>query len=184
MLLSKNKIIFYIFVLIAFGFTSKVLAEGGCITVDVGGLKDCQPTNVETDCDAYCIFGKFPPESCIYVDTTCDEWQATQVSQDNNIEKSDGLFEQLSPQVESLNKLNITGKQGVRELIGRIIKTGMGVIGSIALIMFVFGGFMWMTARGNSEQVSRSLRILSWATLGIIVILSSYVLVDFLFQAF
>ena len=184
MLLLKNKIIFYIFVLMAFGFAREVLAAGSCITVDVGDLKDCQPVNVPEDCDTICDFERLPAGACTYIETTCEEWGGAQLPQNNNVEESEGIFKQLSPQVESLNKLSLTGRSGAQTLIGRVIKTGMGVIGSIALIMFVFGGFMWMTARGNAEQVSRSLRILSWAALGIIVILSSYVLVDFLFQAF
>lgn len=84
----------------------------------------------------------------------------------------------------SLNKLKLTGTGGVQTLIGRIIKAVMGVIGSIALIMFVFGGLMWMTAAGNAEKTGKALKIITWSSLGIMVIFSAYILVQFVFSAF
>ncbi len=85
---------------------------------------------------------------------------------------------------KDLNKLKLSGEDAIPNLIGRIIKAGMQVIGSIALIIFVAGGLMWMTARGNSERISSALKMITWASLGIIVILSSYMLVEFVFGVF
>lgn len=83
-----------------------------------------------------------------------------------------------------LNKIGLRGTSGVQTLIGRIIRAVMGVIGSIALLMFVAGGFMWMTASGNSEKTAKAMRILTWSSLGIVVIFSAYVLVNFVFSAY
>lgn len=69
-------------------------------------------------------------------------------------------------------------------LIGRVIKTVMQVLGSIAFIIFIYGGVVWMTARGNAQRVERAINIILWAALGVVVILSSYALVDFVFEAF
>jgi hypothetical protein len=66
-------------------------------------------------------------------------------------------------------------------LIGKIIKAVLGVVGSIALVMFIYGGFMWMTAAGNQERVTKGKEILIWATIGLIVIFTSYALVSFIF---
>lgn len=87
-------------------------------------------------------------------------------------------------QFKSLNKLNLTGAGGAQILIGRAIKAMMGVIGSITLLMFVAGGFMWMTAAGNAERASKAMRMITWSTLGIVVIFLGYVLVEFIFSAF
>ena len=38
-------------------------------------------------------------------------------------------------------------------IINKVIKAVMGVIGSIALLMFIYGGFLWMTSAGNDTQV-------------------------------
>ena len=63
--------------------------------------------------------------------------------------------------------------------IGGIIRAILGIVGSLALVMFIYGGFIWMTAAGNAEQVARGRNILVWATIGLIVIFTSYALVRF-----
>lgn len=42
---------------------------------------------------------------------------------------------------------------GVPEILGRVIEAVLGIVGSIALIMFIYGGFMWLTSAGNAENV-------------------------------
>lgn len=84
-------------------------------------------------------------------------------------------------QVGGLNKF---GFSNVTIGIARLAKAIIGVIGSIALAMFVYGGFVWMTSRGNSEQVSKAIKTMVWSALGIVVILTSYAIVDFLFSIF
>jgi hypothetical protein len=81
----------------------------------------------------------------------------------------------------SLNKLGVTN---ITVGISRMVKALVSVIGSIALAMFVYGGFLWMTSRGNSEQTGKAVKIMVWSALGVIVILSSYSIVDFLFGTF
>lgn len=67
----------------------------------------------------------------------------------------------------------------VPELIGRIIKQVLGVVGSLALAMFIYGGLIWMTSAGSSEKVEKGKNILVWAVIGLIIIFTSYALVKF-----
>ena len=64
-------------------------------------------------------------------------------------------------------------------LLGNIIRSVLGVIGSLALVMFIYGGITWMLSGGNQERVAKGKQILIWATLGIIIIFSAYALVRF-----
>lgn len=66
-----------------------------------------------------------------------------------------------------------------QELIGRIINAVLGIVGSIALAMFIYGGFTWMTAAGGAEKVQKGKDILIWAAIGLVVIFASYALVNF-----
>jgi len=75
------------------------------------------------------------------------------------------------------------GVEDPNVLIANIIKQLMGVVGSIALIMFIYGGFMWMTAVGNEERVKKGRGILMWSTLGMIVVFSAYAIVNFVLKA-
>ena len=65
-------------------------------------------------------------------------------------------------------------------LIGQLINGILGVVGSLTLIMFIYGGFVWMTATGNSERITKGKDILIWATLGLVMIFISYALVKFI----
>jgi hypothetical protein len=64
-------------------------------------------------------------------------------------------------------------------LIGNIIRSVLGVIGSLALVMFIYGGITWMLSGGSLFKIIRGKRILIWATLGLMIIFSAYALVRF-----
>lgn len=70
------------------------------------------------------------------------------------------------------------------ELIGRIIKTVLGIVGALALAMFVYGGFTWLTSGGSPDKIQKGKDILMWAVIGLIIIFTSYTLVDFVLTAF
>lgn len=69
-----------------------------------------------------------------------------------------------------------------QKLIGQIINSVLGLVGSIALLMFIWGGFQWMTAAGSSEKVEKGKKTLMWAALGMVVIFSSYALVTYVIK--
>jgi len=75
--------------------------------------------------------------------------------------------------------LGMNEQSDPRVLIGRIINAVLGIVGSLALAMFIYGGFIWMTSTGNAEQVTKGKNILIWATIGLVIIFSAYALVNF-----
>lgn len=72
----------------------------------------------------------------------------------------------------------IKGADNVNQLIGKVINAVMGVVGSLALLMFVFGGLTWMTSGGSQEKVKKGKDILIWSALGLIIIFSAYALTN------
>ncbi|MFA7286657.1 MAG: pilin [Patescibacteria group bacterium] len=74
------------------------------------------------------------------------------------------------------------GNVDVKLIIGRVIRTTLGIVGSIALIIFVYGGLLWTTSAGNAEQVKKGTDTLLWAAIGLTVIFTSYTLVSFLLE--
>ncbi len=64
-------------------------------------------------------------------------------------------------------------------LIGNVINTVFGIIGSLALLMFIYGGLTWMTSSGSQEAVKKGKNIITWAAIGLAVIFMSYALVRF-----
>lgn len=68
-------------------------------------------------------------------------------------------------------------------LVGRAVRLFMGVSGSLALLMFVYGGFVWTTAAGNPEAIKKGKQIFIWAAVGLVFIFISYALLNALFGA-
>lgn len=71
----------------------------------------------------------------------------------------------------------------VQTLIGKVIKSVLGVVGSLALLMFIYGGFTWMTAAGASDKVTKGRDTLVWAVIGLVVVFSAYAMVKFVFTS-
>lgn len=71
-----------------------------------------------------------------------------------------------------------------RIFIGRLIKGILGLSGSIALLMFVYGGLVYLTAQGESERIQRAKNTLIWATLGLAIIFGSYAFLSYVFKMF
>ncbi|MCX6778948.1 MAG: pilin [Candidatus Magasanikbacteria bacterium] len=67
----------------------------------------------------------------------------------------------------------------ILNLAGRVAYGFIAVMGSIALVMFVYGGFLWLTSRGEPDKIKKGKDVFVWSTVGIVVILSSYLLVSF-----
>lgn len=68
----------------------------------------------------------------------------------------------------------------VYTVISRVITAALGIVGSLALVMFIYGGFTWMLAAGNNEKIKKGKDILVWSAIGLVVIFSSYAVVKYL----
>ncbi len=65
----------------------------------------------------------------------------------------------------------------IRVVIGRVIKAILGISGVVALLMFVWGGFLWLTSAGEIDKVKKGKQTLTWAVIGLVVIFTAYILV-------
>ena len=77
--------------------------------------------------------------------------------------------------VELVNPINVSDP---REIIANLIKAILSVVGSLALLMFVYGGVLWITSFGDAKRIEKGKTILIWTVLGLAIIASAYVLVN------
>lgn len=68
---------------------------------------------------------------------------------------------------------------GPGELAGKIIGYGLAFVGVIFFVLMIYAGFLWMTARGNEEQITKAQDLIKSAITGIIIIFLSYVITNF-----
>lgn len=71
----------------------------------------------------------------------------------------------------------------VATIIGNIIGTGLSLISVLFFIMMIYGGIMWMTARGKDEVSKKALDVIFSAIIGIIIVLSAYAITTFVFKS-
>ncbi|MFA6908511.1 MAG: pilin [Patescibacteria group bacterium] len=71
------------------------------------------------------------------------------------------------------------GTSDLETTVVRIIQWVLGLLGLIAVIMILIGGFQWMTAGGNEEKVASAKKIISAAVIGLIVVLLAWAIVIF-----
>lgn len=83
----------------------------------------------------------------------------------------------LTAQAQGL--YNPLGDRTVPQLIGFIISAALGISGSIALLMIVYGGFLWLTAAGNTGRIDKGKQTLLWSIFGLAVIFSANILAQF-----
>lgn len=64
------------------------------------------------------------------------------------------------------------------DIIGTIIKGSLGVVGALALLMMVWGGFQWLISAGNSEKIEAGSKTMLWAAIGVFLVFASYLILS------
>ena len=101
-------------------------------------------------------------------------WTATSVTSDTTVSLTNPLTGKTSYTESS---------EGIPSLLGKIISAVLGLVGSLALVMFIYGGITWMTSVGNQEQVTKGKNIIIWAAIGLVIIFMSYAMVKFVIES-
>lgn len=73
---------------------------------------------------------------------------------------------------------NYTLNDGV-QLMVNVANWILGIVGSLALLMFVIGGFMFLISAGNSKTVETGKQIVIGAVIGLIIVFCSYMIIQF-----
>lgn len=93
-----------------------------------------------------------------------------------SFEKDSGL----KATAEKTGHTEVNMNQGIPVLIRLVLP----LIGGIYLILMVFSGYLWMTAQGNEQQMKKAKNMILAATLGLLILLSSYAIAFYLVSSF
>ncbi|MCW1892489.1 MAG: pilin [Candidatus Uhrbacteria bacterium] len=69
------------------------------------------------------------------------------------------------------------------QIVGNMIRTIMGICGSIALLMFMFGGIQYIQSGGDSKKAAAAFAYIKNASLGLILIFGAYAISSIIFDA-
>ncbi len=81
-------------------------------------------------------------------------------------------------EVVSLDNPLGEGNVDLRIVLGNMVNKVLGVLGAVALLVFVIGGAMWLTSGGNAEKVKNGSMAMMWAIIGLFIIFSSYAILN------
>lgn len=73
--------------------------------------------------------------------------------------------------------------KSIPEIIGSLIAAFLSLLGIIFLVLIIYGGFLWMTSGGNEAKVLKAKKVLTQATIGLIIIVSAYSITYFVIYA-
>lgn len=69
----------------------------------------------------------------------------------------------------------------IPEIIGEIVKVVLSFLGVIFLILMIYGGYTWMIARGNEQEVEKAKSLIRNAVIGLIIVLAAYTVTFFVY---
>ncbi|MFB6226073.1 MAG: Mbov_0395 family pilin-like conjugal transfer protein, partial [Candidatus Paceibacteria bacterium] len=75
------------------------------------------------------------------------------------------------------------GDRPLIEIVGNIINIFLGLLGIIALVLIIYGGYLIMTSGGNEEQVQDGKKVLINAVIGLAIILAAFGITNFVINA-
>lgn len=154
----------------------------------VGFTHDFPDIGLSTDalCSSNCKVSK--TTSCIPKDISCDTGVSCKITYKFTKKSGSGSGSDGSaPKPDDTKLFNplegiISSDKPVQTVAAKLINAMFGVAGSIALFMFVLGGFLWLLSRGESDMVTKGKNIFIWSSLGLTVMFSSYVIVNYIFK--
>jgi len=78
---------------------------------------------------------------------------------------------------------SIPKTKDIAKIIASILRAALGFVGTLFLLLMVYAGFLWMTARGDAKKVDQAKQLITGAIIGVVVIASAYAITSFVIGA-
>ena len=85
-----------------------------------------------------------------------------------------GLGEATSELGRAGAQAGVTDVDDPALIVGRAINVVLSLMGLIFLVLMVYAGFIWMTARGEEEKVTKARKIIISSLIGLVIVVSAY----------
>jgi len=69
--------------------------------------------------------------------------------------------------------------QKLETIVGNIINVALGFLGVLLLAYLLYAGFLWMTAGGSEEGVTKAKTMIRNAIIGLIIIVAAFAISNF-----
>ncbi len=68
------------------------------------------------------------------------------------------------------------------DVVGGIINSVLGILGTVFLVLIIYAGFTWMTAGGNEEKIQKAQKIIRNSTIGLLVVVLAFAITQFVLK--
>lgn len=80
-------------------------------------------------------------------------------------------------------RIDIDTERSIGAIVGGVIQVALGFLGLIFLILFTYGAFKWMEAKGEEKTVKEATGLMFQAIVGLAIVLGAYALTEFFVTA-
>ncbi len=63
-------------------------------------------------------------------------------------------------------------------ILGGIIQKALSVVGALTLLVFVYGGFIWLTSAGKEDKVKHGSEAMLYAVIGLSIVFGAYAMLS------
>lgn len=146
-----------------------------------------QVASADSTCNCK-IGSSFKIDFCGVANQTC-AMQCGSISNVDSCVENPPSLGQVDPKLPSLTQVepqelpNPLGISDVNLFIARVINFVLGLIGSVSLLMFIYGGLTWMTSAGAGDRIKKGRDIIVWSVIGLAIVFTAYIMVKFVIQS-
>jgi len=72
---------------------------------------------------------------------------------------------------------------GPESMISKVITTALEFVGVIFLVLAIYGGYIWMIARGNEQEIEKAKNTLIAAIIGMVIVVAAYAISYYVINA-
>ena len=98
-----------------------------------------------------------------------------------------GVFSYVNLSLAQTDRFGLENAAGIglaqtdlRIAIINIIRFILGFLGLAAVIIILYGGYLWLTAAGNEQRVEEAKHVIQRAIIGVIIILGAVAITNFI----
>ena len=73
------------------------------------------------------------------------------------------------------------GTESATAVAFNLINTALTLLGTLCVLLLIWGGFTWLWARGNQEEITKAKEILQGTIIGLIIVLASLGIARYVF---
>lgn len=142
----------------------------------------CNAKNQQIIDKGYCQSREGEIRTVITLPSTCGALDPGWVCCETSLAKdkpADAKPDAASKQGSDTKLINPLGANAdILTIINRVISSFLGIVGAIALLVFVYGGIVYMTAGGNEKRTSEARSTLVHAAIGLTIIMFAYTITN------